>query len=236
MNYGESSRIATLFTFDSGKISVLAKGARNPKSKFGSTLEPLSFIQAVIYIKPSRELQSISDASHIRLFPATHESLDRIEIGLRIMELTAAVMQIGERHPDVFSLLVSALTALGTSSRQVRNILPFYQMRLASILGFAPGFDKTDVERLASSHGVLDLPTGRILEDGNVGFRAARSALRAFAILSRAPLTTVLRMTMSVPERSSLNDLVTAYLQFHFENAYPRRSERIFAQLGREVP
>lgn len=232
MDYGESSCIATLFTFDHGKISVLARGSRKPKSKFGSTLEPLSYIQAVIYIKPARELQAITDASFIRSFSATRESIERIEIGLRIMELTNAVMQDAQQHPGVFTLLVSALTALGTSPDEVCNILPFYQIRLASILGFAPGFQKKELENLRSTHGVLDLETGRILRDGSLGFRSERSTLRAFAILARAPLSTVLHMQVTVQELAKLKELVATYLRYHFEEVYPKRSERIFAQLG----
>ena len=236
MDYGESSCIATLFTFEHGKISVLARGSRMPKSKFGSTLEPLSYIQAVIYLKPTRGLQTISDATFIRSFPVTRESIERIEIGLRIMELTNAVMLDLQHHAGVFTLLVSALTALGTTSDEVRNILPFYQLRLASLLGFAPGFKKKEIEGLGTSHGVLELQTGRILEDGCAGFRSERSVLRAFTILARASLSTVLHMELSKTERFQLNELVSMYLQFHFEEAYPSRSERIFAQLGTGYP
>jgi len=232
MDYGESSCIATLFTYEYGKISVLARGSRKPKSKFGSVLEPLSYIQAVIYLKPTRDLQSITDATFVRSFPVTRESIERIEIGLRMVELTNAVMQDAQQNADVFTLLVSALTALGTTTDVVRNILPFFQVRIASILGFAPGFQKQEIENLGSSHGILELQTGRILDDGGNGLRSDRSTLRAFAILARASLPTILHMELSERERSLLNELVATYLQYHFEEVYPKRSEKIFAQLG----
>jgi DNA repair protein RecO (recombination protein O) len=233
MEYGESSRIATLFTLEFGKMAVLARGSRNPKSKFGSTLEVLSYIQAVIYIKQNRDLQSISEATFVRTFPSIRESLQDIETGLRMMELTNAFMQDGDPNRDVFSLLASSLTALGTSTGQKRNILPFFQMRLASILGFAPGFDKSDLEHLSGTHGALELESGIIGPDSMPGHRATRSALRAFAILSRATLSAVLNMEMSASERGEMEELVSTYLKYHFEEAYPRRSERVFSRLGK---
>ena len=39
MNYGDSSNIASLFTEDLGKISVIIKGARTVKSKYGKMLK-----------------------------------------------------------------------------------------------------------------------------------------------------------------------------------------------------
>jgi DNA repair protein RecO (recombination protein O) len=232
MEYGESSRIATLFTAEFGKMTVLARGARNPKSKFGSTLEVLSYIEAVIYIKQTRDLQSVSEATFIRSFPSIRESLADIETGLRMMELTNAVMQDTDPNREVFTLLVGALTALGTSPGPTRNILPYFQIKLASILGFAPGFSKEDVQDLSGSHGVLDLETGMIKDDSERGYRAMRSVLRAFAILSRASLSNILNMQLTSLERREMEELVTAYLKHHFEEAYPRRSERVFARLG----
>ena len=38
LNYGDSSSIASLFTEDFGKLSVIVKGARSPKSKYGKLL------------------------------------------------------------------------------------------------------------------------------------------------------------------------------------------------------
>ena len=56
IDYGETSRIVTLFTRERGKIGVMAKGARANRSRFGSTLEPLSHINVVLYYKPGRDL------------------------------------------------------------------------------------------------------------------------------------------------------------------------------------
>lgn len=57
MDYGETSRILTLFTRRHGIIGAIAKGVRRPGSRFGSTLQPLSVIQAVYYYKAERDLQ-----------------------------------------------------------------------------------------------------------------------------------------------------------------------------------
>src|SRR5690554_5705058 len=97
MKYGETSRIVTLFTRDRGKITVLARGARLPKSRFGSTLGPMSFIQIVYYYKPTRSIQMLSESSYVQPFNGIGKRLDRITTGLRIIELVHALTQEEEQ-------------------------------------------------------------------------------------------------------------------------------------------
>ena len=51
IDYSETSRIVTLFTRELGKTGIMAKGARAAKSRFGSTLQPMNRIAAVINIR-----------------------------------------------------------------------------------------------------------------------------------------------------------------------------------------
>ena len=69
LDYRDTSKIANLFTEDFGKISVIIKGARSPKSKTGKIVDPLNHIRIVYYNKESRDLQLISDAESINYFP-----------------------------------------------------------------------------------------------------------------------------------------------------------------------
>ena len=138
IDYGESSRIVTLFTQRNGKMGVIAKGARAGKSRFGSTLEPMSHINVIIYCKAGRDLQILTEATHVRTHDALRTSLDRIETGLRIVELTSSLLQTEQEYPEVFALLAASLTALENAPARTSNIWPFFQLRLASLLGRIP--------------------------------------------------------------------------------------------------
>ena len=82
MNYQESSKILTIYTRESGTMGVLVKGARRAKSKFGASLEPLAHINAIVYVKESRELQLLTDAELLSSFPKTQEEFDKLFISL----------------------------------------------------------------------------------------------------------------------------------------------------------
>ena len=234
LDFGETSRIVTLYTAEMGKLSVLAKGARSSKSRFGSTLDPLAHIEAIIYIKPSRELQSITDASHSQTFRTIRNELGRIEVGLKVIELTNAVMHDSEQNRDVFLLLAKVLVCLDQMEERYRNLFPYYQLSLASAYGFAPVFDRERVADLTDDGGTLDLQSGEIrtgIPASALERRASRSALRAFAILARAPIEKVTQMSVRPATMQEVGDLVGAYMKTHFGDIVPDRASRVFTQL-----
>jgi len=235
LDYGETSRIATLYTEERGRISVMAKGARASKSRFGSTLDPLSYIQAIVYFKPSRELQSLTDAGHVQAFPRIRESLSRIEIGLMALELTNALMHQDEPNPQIFELLVAVLSELDRPEARIENLGNFFKLRLASLMGYAPGFDKEQVESLGEGGGSLDLESGSIFpreESAPGAATASRSALRAFSITARASMSKVLCMALRPEVARELNELVTSYMRYQYGDSYPGRTAGVFARMS----
>lgn len=236
MEYGETSRIVTLFTRTKGKISVLAKGARHPKSRFGATLQPMSYIQAVYYYKPGRGLQTLSESAHIEVFHRIGRDLERISAGLRIVELVQALMEEEEQQPLVFDLLLQVLHWLDAAEANVANLLPYFQLKLAAVLGFSPAIERDAVQALPEEGGLLAFDTGGVFPLGaspRASARASRTGLRAFAIFARADLDVVMRMRLTPEVRTEVNRLIEDYLRFHVEDAYPTRSNKIIGQLLR---
>ena len=234
IDYSESSRIVTLFTRDSGKMGVIAKGARSGKHRFGSTLEPMAHINAVIYCKSGRDLQNLTETTHIQTHESLRHSLERIEAGLRIVEFTNSVMEVDQEQQDVFALLVGTLAALENAPARIGNVWLFFQLRMAFILGFGPAFDRDVVNNMQVDAGFLDLKNGEIgerPEEGQAPVRATRAALRAFAVLSRAQLGDIMRMELTTTQMGEVSNLVTAYLKYHIEDAYPSRAAKVFDQL-----
>lgn len=234
MDYRETSQIVTLFTREKGKVTVLAKGARQAKSQFGSTLQPMSHIQAVVYFKPTRDIQTLGETSHLTLLSQLGASLEKLTIGLQIVELIYAVLQVEEENNPVFALVLTTLMQLDQADSHVENIWPYFQVQLASMLGFQPYIEKEDVESIQDEYGYLALETGAIhpqIVSGVQARKASRRALRAFAILARADMATVMRMHMSNQIHHEVSVLVDSYLRFHLEDVLPSRSDKVIAQL-----
>ena len=230
MPYGETSRIVTLMTRARGKVSALAKGARLPKSKFGSTLQVLSVVQAVLYHRPTRSLQTLTECAHT--FVSRLDDLDRLAAGLRMVELTHALVQEEQKHTEVFDLLVHALARLHGPHASAALLQLCFEIRLATALGFAPDFDREAVRTLPGGGGVLLLDTGTIAADpagSTCAVRASRAALRMFAILTRARMDVI--ADMAPTSLDEVRRLVSRYVRYHVNEAYPERSSTVLRQM-----
>lgn len=140
MKYRDTSKIVTAYTRRFGKLSCLAKGARLAKSKFGSSLEPLTESELVFYRKEARELHLLSQASTIRPFKKIHTDGDRLAVGLSILELVNRLAQEQEEHTALYDLIAGALETLEQSDKNFVNILYAFEVRLAGLFGYAPSF------------------------------------------------------------------------------------------------
>lgn len=235
LDYGETSQIVTLFTKSKGKLGVMAKGARRTKSSFGATLQPMAYTQVVFYYKPTRDLQILSESSHVESFHRLRQDLDRITVGLRIVELIEALLETEDPHPAVFQLTVKVLNRLEAAKRRAANLWPYTQLRLAQLLGIAPSVTRTNVEAV-DDEGLLSRADGGVypVEAAPAApRRASRSALRAYAVFAKADLDTVMRMNLDSGVRREVEALVRGFLRYHVEEAYPERSEQVIAQLRR---
>ena len=237
-DYGETSKIVTLLTRQHGVIGAMAKGARRPKSTFGSTLQPGSYIQAVYYYKPGRGLQTLKETSHLQRFPRLTTDLERVTLALRVLEITRALLDEGDPHPLALEALARTLTFLDVAEDRLANALPWFQLKLATLLGFAPDLHREELDALPDDGGVLMLESGAVRPDtdGLRAFTASRAALRAFAVFARADLETVGRMALSADVRGEVDAMVDLYLRVHTGDTLPDRVRRVAGELGAGFP
>lgn len=241
-DYGETSRIVTLLTRTNGVVGALARGARRPTSRFGSTLQPMACIQAVLYVKPGRGLQTLKEAAHLVRFPHLDgRDLERLTAGLRAIEVARLTLEEGDVHPRALDRLVETLAFVDAAPAHAANGVPWFQLRLAALLGFTPAVDRDDVLALGDEGGRLDLDTGAVVpsdvwpgEEGGgrpAGVPASRAALRAFAILARTDLATAGRLRLDAETRREAEALVDAYLRLHAGSPFPERVRGVADQL-----
>ncbi len=242
IDYGETSKILTLYTRSRGRLGVIAKGARSSKSSFGASLEPLSYAEKVYYYKPSRELQVLKESSFVYPLHEITKDLHKINVGLRIVEFVNNLMLKEEKNVTAFELLVLVLVRLNQTAGRPINLWPFFRLRLATLLGFAPNIQREIVQSIPESGGVLSLEDGAAGPPDEVSGRAvsaSRTALRAFAIYARADLDTIMRMEVGPETHREIDELIQKFLGHHIEHLRPSKSDRVFDQMldpGRTLP
>ena len=112
MDYRDSSNIALLFTEDLGKVSVIVKGARSDKSKYGRIVDPLNYLSIVIYKKESREIQLLSEADVVEHFPEIKNDLKKMGFAYGVLELVKNLLAEHEINKKLFRGVVKILQRL----------------------------------------------------------------------------------------------------------------------------
>jgi DNA repair protein RecO (recombination protein O) len=109
LNYGDSSSIVSLFTKDYGKLSVMLKGGRNPKSKLSLIVDPINYLEVIFYNNPSRDLQILSSADIKAHFHKIKEDLDKLKYAHSVIELVKNLSVEHETNKKLFSGIIRIL-------------------------------------------------------------------------------------------------------------------------------
>jgi DNA repair protein RecO (recombination protein O) len=140
-DYLETSRILKLATREAGVQSVLARGARRPKSRYGTALDLFASGTAEIFTKPGRELQTLAGFDVTRSRGQLAGDLERFTAASAIAEL-ATRFGTGESHAELYDSLVDTLDAIGDSPAQASvDAALGGAWRLVAQMGFAPVLD-----------------------------------------------------------------------------------------------
>ena len=136
--YSDTSKILRLLTRDRGPVSVIARGALRPRSRLSGLLEPFAEGHATFYLKPNRDLHTLSGFDLIRERQALGADLARFAGASVLCEL---VMRVAPREADagLFELLVDGLDALVSAREdEVTAVAAAGIWRLIALLGFGP--------------------------------------------------------------------------------------------------
>jgi len=138
--YGDSSKLVSLFTYEDGLLTVIAKGSRNFKSKFGSSVQPLSIINANIYKNPNRDLHLLSNAELEATLSNIHRSMEKLSVGMALMESILQTQEQDHANPELYEALKEKLIKLNTIEIHPFTIFISFQIKLAELMGFGIDF------------------------------------------------------------------------------------------------
>jgi DNA repair protein RecO (recombination protein O) len=167
-DWSESSRIATLWTREFGKVRVLAKGGRRLKSNFENALDLLTLCGIVFLRKSSGSLDLLTEAQVIQRFPRLRTDLAALYAAYYVAELLAEGTQDYDPHPLLFDEALDTLRALGAADAPPAECGPRvarFEMVFLRELGYSPVLDhcagcggpiaETELAFSAAANGVL---------------------------------------------------------------------------------
>lgn len=112
-DWSETSRIATFWTREFGKVRGLAKGGRRLKSNFEVALDLLNVCSIVLLRKSSGGLDLLTEAQIVERFPGLRTVLPALYAAYYVAELLVDLTQDYDPHPALFDEALATLRDLG---------------------------------------------------------------------------------------------------------------------------
>lgn len=144
-SYRETSLLLEVFSLRHGRIGLIARGARRPKSALRGLLDPFQPLR--LSWSGRGELQTLRDAELGGLAAQLHG--DRVLAGFYLNELLLRFMQRHDPHPDLFALYAQTVGEL--CSGEVEPLLRHFELGLLRESGYA-----LNLEADAVTHAPLD--------------------------------------------------------------------------------
>jgi DNA repair protein RecO (recombination protein O) len=227
-DYLESSRIIRLLTRESGVQSVLARGARKSRGRYGSALDLFAEGSAQLYVKPNRDLHNLAGFEIARTRGELAEDIGRFTAASTVAEL--ALRFAGEEaSPQLYDTVVDVLDRLARSAPEhtIEDGLAGC-WRIVSVLGFTPELSSCalchtplrDADEATFSHssgGIVCPACGRLVAGGRKIPAAARSAIRKW-------LETEQSVHLNDAEARSHQRLLREFLGAHLTDDRPLRA------------
>jgi DNA repair protein RecO (recombination protein O) len=137
-DWSETSRIATLWTREFGKVRALAKGGRRLKSNFESALDLLTVCDIVFLRKSSGSLDLLTEARVVKRFSRLRVDLQALYGAYYVAELLADWTEDYDPHPALFDEALATLDTVGMPGVATGPRLMRFELVMLRELGYRP--------------------------------------------------------------------------------------------------
>ncbi|MDP4218878.1 MAG: DNA repair protein RecO [Bacteroidota bacterium] len=239
---GDTSKIVSVYTRDYGLVDLIAKGAREMKSKFGSSLEPFNCAKVTFYKKEGKDLYLLSSAESAITLRNLQSDLEHIEAATKVVELLLRSQHHEESNVELYEHVKRTL-ALMSEAKEAASVVPIlyaYYLRYIHLAGFAMRFENDSA--LGGGDLYFDIESGEVIHlENSSGFHSERihkitpEVLAVLKHIERNGITGASSLRVSEVARHILDGLFRSYLAMHIEGMQHNRtkSSKVFSAMGK---
>lgn len=238
--YRETSCLLYLLTRDHGILHGLAKGVKRKKSG-SSVIERGINLELIAYVKPNRDLHTITNMQMTDSYQSIRTSLEKSTIRDAAFELILKTITLSDPHPELFEFLTGFLNSL--NSVPLTSSFPYALWDLynnySRILGFGINLDTciTCSLPIDSNHGgTLVLKKGGLECQKCKETQHIRSHIPARVLdflKTEMELSKRERLSLPKEDQKRITHLLATYCAFHFDISQEFKSLKFMDDLYR---
>ena len=152
IKFKETSIIVKIFTRDYGMQSYIINGVRSQRSKGKIAMyQPLSLLDMVVYQKPGKDIQRISEAKFAKTYAQIPFDPFKRTIGIFLTEIFNKLLREESENSDVFDFLFHSLEIFDHLTENVSNFHLQLLLKATPYLGFGPANAEDFIHQLSES-------------------------------------------------------------------------------------
>lgn len=243
--FGEADLIVTYLTPDFGIVKLFAKSPRKIKSRFGSSLEPLTHSKISFWGKDEAALPRLTQSDIIHPFHSLRDNLSCFLKVSEVIELTLNFIPERDENKRAYSLLLNTLQAFENGLREFHKagmgifggadlLLNHYKIKFLGFAGFAPKLDACG--RCGKSGTCFYLSHGSVLCEScakgtESPIRILPAVLKLYTHLFTWDPIKINRIKPSATLLSELSDIINMHVKYILSK--PLKSEAFIQSLSR---
>ncbi|GAB1371712.1 DNA repair protein RecO [Candidatus Kapaibacterium sp.] len=227
---GDTSKIITVFSKDYGKISLIAKGARNSRNKFGASIEPLSISNLYFYMKPNTELYLLSNSEIETKLYNIIKNDKHLTCSFIISEVVNSTQLNKNPNNELYDLIKSSLIGLNLMDNRPESIYISFMFRFFDLMGF--GFDMSESANCTKKVITIDIGSAMIMDgsfsSNEVNFKMSKILVdKLYQISSSEDHNNDISINQT--EFITVNNFFQSYLSYHLETNFKLKSTNLIS-------
>lgn len=134
--YGDTSLVFHVFSREAGRLGLMAKGVRRPKSRLDPVLQTGHLAELQLLVREGRELQLVKDADLLEDFRGLREDYARLISGLTVVEALERTQLPEQADPALFDTAVAVMGLMAGPSPHPQNLVYWFLLFLLTHSGY----------------------------------------------------------------------------------------------------
>lgn len=229
----ESDMMITLFTQKAGIMSVVAKGARHPKSALSAPTHPFVFGQ--YQISTGESYNRLNNAEIKSSFYHVREDLNTLAYASYFCELTEKALREGQGNKSHFTLIVEMLHLIEKNAIDLKLARVAFEIKLLKSLGYGiasthctqcesplEAFEAGSIFYFSAKEGGAICPNCALVQNDALqgAYKTGHTLFQLIHYLEKKDIRIIAKTQINAVYILKLETLLKAYIDSHLNLGY----------------
>ena len=215
IDYGETSKILTVFSKELGKISLMARGAKKPISKFASVAQVFTKNHYLFHIGSG--MGTLQQGETIERFRRIHEDIVTLSVVTYIAECIDKITIERQQDAPLYQLCLQIFSYL-EAGYDSEIILQIFEMKMIERLGISPELSRCVNCGEVHQYYTFSLQEGGLLCDQCASIdpyrmKVSGKAIKLMRLFHMIDITRLGDITISEATKSEIRIVIDRYIE-----------------------